>query len=177
MSNTPVDPHKQASAWAGGGVLAGLVTIFLPLLQAGPSHLTAGTVQTAVGAGAVLVLGSVGAKIGHSLGLSKAQTTAGVNTIAAKMPEFEEWIAQRPQVQADVAEAKSKAGAALAKFDAFEAQVPGLSGLVANAETIGVNALSDILQGRKIVVSGPDGIENIGIPKVAVSTPPAEAAA
>jgi hypothetical protein len=62
-----------ATAAAGGGVLAGLLTIFLPLLQDLPDKLTSAEVETAIAAGVVLILGSVWKWLDHQKWFTKFQ--------------------------------------------------------------------------------------------------------
>jgi hypothetical protein len=167
---TSSNPHKPAAVAASGGVLAGLVTIFLPLLQALPSGVTPGEVQTAVAGGVALIIASIGGYLVHHGVITKAELTAGTSYIQGRIPAIEADLADLPAVKTALADTQTVAASAQAKVAELEAKLPGSASLVSDAETVGLNALSKLLGGRKLLVA--DG-GTLTIPVVAVATPPA----
>lgn len=102
---------------AGGGVLSGLLVAFLPLLQALPGHVSAGTVQTAVAAGATVILGSLGY---HGV-VTKAQTAKVSTFMTQSAPEVESAVAQFPAVQQAAHDASVLAATFETRVKALEA--------------------------------------------------------
>lgn len=104
-----VDPNVTASGWAGAGGVAGLATIFLPLLQALPVGLTPAEVRTSVVAGMVMVITSVAGKLVHHGFLNKSQAATVVADAPAVITEADTVIEKLPIVEKVVDDVKKEA--------------------------------------------------------------------
>jgi hypothetical protein len=167
MSSTS-NPHAPAAAAASTGFIAGLITIFLPLLQAAPNHLSAGTVQTAVGAGVALCLGSLGGWLVHHGIITKAEMTSGISEVTAHLPQIEQALAGQQQLGALFAKAQADAHAALAKVTEVEAKLPGSAQVVDDLRVPVINIISDLLGDAQLITNKGA----LSVPKVIVTTPP-----
>jgi hypothetical protein len=101
---------------SGAGFVAGLVTIFLPLLQVLPVHLSAGTVQTSVASGMGIIIAAL---IHHGV-----LTHAEITTAQKDLPAIESSpIFAELQSMADV-EAKKLEAQGLALEARLEKKLP-----------------------------------------------------
>lgn len=114
-ATSPTSTKTPVAVATTGGFIAGILAIFLPLLQALPHHLSSGTVSSAVVAGAVMVLGSVGTFAAHHGLLTKAEITTGTTLIQQHLPEIQQAIAALPILQHSVSEANRVAADAKVK--------------------------------------------------------------
>jgi hypothetical protein len=157
----PVPISKPVAAVAGTGVIAGLLTVFLPLLQATPGHLSTGEVATAIGAGASIIIGSVLGWLAHHGVISKAQITSGTAAITAYLPTLEKVAAQMPLTQKVIDDGTQFVRLGEAKLVAWEDRVStALTGstaavapVEADLENAALKALSGLLGGHEIVTT------------------------
>lgn len=93
----PVTISKPLTAGAGGGLLTGLLAIFLPLLQAFPQHVPASTESAAVYSGMAMVVTSVGGwLVAHGV-IHVAQLKHDAAIAVADVPDLSRLAAQIEQ--------------------------------------------------------------------------------
>lgn len=122
--------HTRASVWATLGTLLGALTTLAGLFNVPTvSH----PIQsTATGTGGFMVAVSVIGFLLHSLGVSKAEVTAGGSWVEANvgtLVKAAQAVEQLPGMQVTVAEAKSLAKTVEARIQALEAKAgPAITG-------------------------------------------------
>jgi hypothetical protein len=146
---------------AGSGFLGGLVTIFLPLLNAVPSGVSQSTVHGAVTAGAALALSSVlGWLVHHGL-VSNAEISTGEKALEPYLPMLAKAADQLPLTRIATEDAKTVVRQAEQRLTAMEDKVSvfltGSTAAVkpaeADVEKAALNALTTLLGGHEIVTT------------------------
>jgi hypothetical protein len=169
MSNV----HKPAAAAAGTGVLAGLAAIFLPLVQALPGHLPTGSAETAIGSGALLVVGSILGFLKHHELISTLEAQTASSFVTSHQAELEQLIAQQPLVREAISKVGAVANDAKAKALEVEAKVPDGALLANAAEQAAAKAVAGLL--AKLANAPAPAAAPVDAEVQAVTAVPAEA--